>query len=448
MAVGQPDDTMNHPLTYVRRVLLGTGKIRFAEMIRDHGRKLGINMATTRTVVFKWERGDHDPDLIAQRVIGDLLQVPDSVRTSTPWPYWLPAWEPTSSAVPWSQAASLASPNRLAERGSMDRRGFLSVGGAMLVGVGTQWSTADPAIAAAAHGDAVTSAAVDLMSQRVSSLRSMEEESGGPHFLESGRTDLRLITRMLDEGRYSEEIGRRLYALAAEVCCLLGWVSYDASLHTAAQEHYGAALRAAKTAGDDRLGVHTLCFLASQAANHREQTAAVGLMDTAEGARSKVPAIMQASLAAHQTTVYSKAGETRKAAAALNRAFDAFGRADRAEAPAYLTWFGEAQLGSTEGRYLLISGQARRATEALERSVNQASPRDKAVRYGTLALAYQDAGNLDGALEATHKAADLIDAGIHSQRGVERLQDVRRALRPHRNESRVREVTERIASLV
>lgn len=442
----QPDAALPHPLSYIR-ASLGVGKTKFAESLRVHGHALGCNLATTRTTVFKWERGDHAPDDLTQCVIADMLHVPDSVRASLPWPYWLPAWETSCTTSPWTQAATLESLTQLAGSGCMDRRGFLSIGGVALVGVGTQWATADPAIAAATAGDQVTPATVDRVSERVESLRAMEQETGGGDFLDSARADLRLITRMLDNGRYSEETAQRLYTLAAEVCCLLGWMSYDASLHTAAQQHYTAALRSAKTAGDDKIGVHTLCFMATQAANQREQRAAVGLMDTANDARNRLPAIMHASLAAHQTTVYSKAGEKHKATQALNRAFDAFDRADDSDTPAYLTWFGEAQLRSTEGRYLLLSGQARQATAALERSVAHAAPRDRAVRYGTLALAHQKTGDLDGALDATDKAADLIDQGIHSQRGIERLHEVRRAFAAHRNEPRVKEASERIATL-
>ncbi|WNI17536.1 hypothetical protein [Actinacidiphila sp. ITFR-21] len=101
------------------------------------------------------------------------------------------------------------------------------------------------------------------MAERVESLRAMEQETGGVDFLESARADLRLITRLLDSGRYTERTAQRLYTLAAEVCCLLGWISYDASPHTAAQQHYTVALRAAKAAGDDTLGAHTLCFMAT-----------------------------------------------------------------------------------------------------------------------------------------------------------------------------------------
>lgn len=443
---GQPDEVLKHPLAHVR-AQLGMGKIQFADAVCRHGRTLGINLGTTRSTIFKWERGDHDPDDLTQYVIADMLHIPESARLCVPWPYWLPVWEDSMFSAPWAPTATLESLTQLAERGSMDRRGFLGVGGMALVSFGAQWAAADPAIAAAATGDTVTPATVDRMKQRVESLRAMEQETGGSDYLDPARADLRLITRMLDHGRYTEETGRRLYTLAAEVCCLLGWMSYDASLHTAAQQHYGAAMRAAKTAGDDTLGAHTLCFMATQAANHKEQQAAVGLMETADEVWTRVPAIMQASLAAHQTTVYSKVGDKRKAAEAMNRAFDAFERADAAEAPSYLAWFGQAQLGSTEGRYLLISGQARKATEALERSVKQAAPRDRAVRYGTLALAYQETGDLDGALDATNKAADLIDEGIHTRRGVERLHEVRSALRPHRSEARVREATERITAL-
>ncbi|WP_159037251.1 transcriptional regulator [Streptomyces specialis] len=313
--------------------------------------------------------------------------------------------------------------------------------------MGAQWVAADPAIAAATSGDTVTHSIVDRMAQRVESLRAMEEEAGGGDFLESARTDLRLITGMLENGRYTEDIARRLYTLAAEVCCLLGWMSYDASLHSAAQQHYNVGLRAAKLAGDDTLGAHILCFMATQATNQREQSAAVGLVDAADAVRTRVPAVMRVSLAGHQTTVYSQAGDNRRAAEALNRAFDALEQVDDADIPPYLRWIGEGQLGSTEGRYFLISGQAARATEALERSVSRSTPRDRAVRYGTLALAYRRTGDLDGALDATHKAADLIDQGIHTQRGIERLHEVRTAIATHRSEPRVREAMERITTL-
>ncbi|MGW8557198.1 transcriptional regulator [Streptomyces tubercidicus] len=447
MMIGRPTELLRHPLSYAR-VEAGLGKTKFAQLVRLEGRALGHNLGTTRSTVFKWERGDHEPDDITQIVIGRVLRIPDAVRTSMSWPRWLLAGDSTFDlAVPWTQAATLKSLTSLAGSGPMDRRAFLGIGGMALVGIGAQWATADPAIAAAASGDRVTSATVDHMRDRVESLRSMEQETGGSQFLDPARTDLRLITHMLENGRYTEETARQLYTLASEVCCLLGWMSYDASLHSAAQQQYSAALRSAKTAGDDTLGAHTLCFMATQAANHHEQRAAVGLMDTAEAVQRRVPPIMRASLAAHQTTVYNKAGDKRKAAAALNRAFDALSRADGSETPSYLAWFGEAQLRSTEGRFFLTTGQAGQATAALERSVAEAAPRDKAIRYGTLALAYQQAGDLDGALDATHKAAGLIEEGIHSQRGVERLEDVRRAFRPVKNEPKVQEASERIAAL-
>ncbi|MBO8195593.1 transcriptional regulator [Streptomyces oryzae] len=444
---GQSGCVLHHPLSYAREVILRMGKVEFAQAIRQQGRILGYNLGTTRTTVFKWERGDHDPDEPTQIVIAHLLRIPGSVRKQAPWPLWLPAWDTAALDAPWTQAATLEVLTSVAESGLMDRRGFLGIGGTALIGLGAQWVTAEPALAAAAKGDMVTPTTVDRMRDRVTSLHAMEQETGGGDYLESARADLRLISRMLEHGRYSEDTAQRLYGLAAEVCCLLGWMSYDASLHGAAQKHYAAALRASKTAGDDTLGAHALCFMATQAANQREQRGAVGLMDSAEAVRSRVPASMRASIAAHQTTVYVKAGEEKKAAAALNRAFDALGRMDHAEAPTYLRWFGEAQLRSTEGRFYLNTGQAAKATDSLERSVKHAAPRDKAVRYGTVALAYQRTGDLDGALEATHKAARLLEEGVHSRRGIERLEDVRKGFAPHRHEPRVKEASERITAL-
>ncbi|MGW2364986.1 transcriptional regulator [Streptomyces sp. NPDC001667] len=284
------------------------------------------------------------------------------------------------------------------------------------------------------------------MAQRIESIRGMEQDTGGVDFIDAARGDLRLIAGMITNSRYTEEIGQRLFTLAAEVGCLLGWMSYDAGLEAAAQKNYAGALRAAKTADDDMLGAHTLCFMATQATNHKEQRAAVGLMESAASVSNRVPAFMKSSLAAHETTVYCKAGDHKRAAQSLNRAFAALERSGN-DRPAYLRWYGESQLRSTEGRFLLASGQASRATDSLEKSVTHAAPRDQAVRCGTLALAYHHAGDLDGALDATDRALRFIGTGIHTQRGVERLQEVRNALASHQSEPKVKEARARIAAL-
>ncbi|MEU1906525.1 helix-turn-helix domain-containing protein [Streptomyces hygroscopicus] len=448
----QSPSTLSHPLAYVRTVLLGMGKTQFAKAVRDRGQLLGINLGTTRSTIFKWERGDHGPDEPAQIVIADLLKIPASVRESAPWPKWLPAWDNHVMSAPWTTDNTVKALTALSGSEPMDRRGFLGIGGTALVSIGTQWAAAlspaaEPSVAAA-DSDSITPSIVDRLSERVHSLRALEQELGGAEVIELGRTDLLLITRLLDNGTYSEHTERHLYALAAEVCCLLGWMSYDASMNSAAQKYYTAALRASKNANDYILGAHTLCFMSVQAANHQEPQAAVELMTAANSVRWRVPPIMQASLAAHQATASLKVGDERHAAKALNRAFAALERVNNDDIPPYLRWFGEAQLRSTEGRFLLATGQAARATDALEKSVDQAARRDKAVRCGTLALAYQQIGDIDGALDATARALALIDEGIHTQRGVERLQEVRKAFAPHRSESRVREACARIAALV
>ena len=440
---------LSHPLAYVR-AQLGLGKTQFASAVIRHGDRLGHYLGTTRSTVYKWERGDHAPDAVTQLVIADYLRS-SGLRVSTddlgckPWPLWLPAWEDQVAVAPWTQRSTLEALTALGS-GPVDRRGFIGISGAALVGIGTQWATADPALAAATKGDQITSRTVDRMAERIESVRAMEQDTGGVDFLDSARADLRLLTRMIRNSRYTDAVGKRLYALASEVCCLLGWMSYDAGLQAEAQKSYTTALRAANTADDDMLGAHTLCFMATQASNHSEQRAAVGLMESAKRVSGRVPPAMKSSLAAHETAVLFKVGEHKNAARALNRAFAALERSDD-DRPSYLRWFGESQLRSTEGRFLLATGQAQRATDALERSVEHAAPRDRAVRCGTLALAYHQAGDLDGALDATDRAIRFISTGIHSQRGVERLQAVSKAMASRQAEPKVKEARARIASL-
>ncbi|HUZ55613.1 MAG TPA: hypothetical protein VMU94_24170 [Streptosporangiaceae bacterium] len=51
------------------------------------------------------------------------------------------------------------------------------------------------------------------------------------------------------EGRFTEEVGRRLFSAAAEVAQLLGWTAYDIGRHGLAQRYLIQALRLAPGGG-------------------------------------------------------------------------------------------------------------------------------------------------------------------------------------------------------
>ncbi|GAA2489776.1 hypothetical protein GCM10023100_45000 [Actinocorallia cavernae] len=114
-----------HPLAFLLQTH-GWGKAQFARLMQEHGRKLGISLATNRTTVWKWAQGQ-EPDADAQRVLADLLGVPYEQARAEGWPRWLPVWEVTGLTAPWTEAGTVEALSDLVGSGRMDRRGFLTI---------------------------------------------------------------------------------------------------------------------------------------------------------------------------------------------------------------------------------------------------------------------------------------------------------------------------------
>lgn len=268
-----------HPLTFVRQSS-GWGKAEFARLMQARGKELGIPLATNRTTVWKWEQGQ-EPDADAQRVLADLLRVPYEQVQDEGWPRWLPVWEVTGLTAPWTEAGTVEALADLVGSGRMDRRGFLTITGAALTGLVASWAEASSAFASALNGDRVTDTMVSTIEQRISTLRTLDDQLGGARLLEQARGDLALITGLLDAGRYTDKIRIRLYALAARVSHLTGWMAYDAGLRSAGQRYYVGALRSARTAGDDAFGAFVLAEMGVHVSEAGRTAERVGLITTA-----------------------------------------------------------------------------------------------------------------------------------------------------------------------
>ncbi|MFC9736640.1 transcriptional regulator [Streptomyces noursei] len=435
-----------HPLTFVRQ-LKGWGKAELARLMQARGEELGILLATNRTTVWKWEQGQ-GPDGDAQRVLADLLNVPYEQALAQGWPRWLPVWGVTGLTAPWTEAGTVEALADLVGSGRMDRRGFLTITGAALTGLAASWAEAPSAFASALDGDRVTDKMVSTLEQRIGTLRTLDDQLGGARLLEQARGDLALISGLLEAGRYTEQTGSRLYALAARVSHLTGWMAYDAGLRSAGQQYYVGALRSARTAGDDAFGAFVLAEMGVHVSEAGRTAERVELISTAiDNAPRTLSPYTQSFLHLHQAEALSRDGNHRKAGTALNRALSLWDRHAEEVSPDWLDWYGEAQLKSTEGKVMLRSGQVERATSSLETSVKKAAPRDKAVRSSRLAEARLAGNDLDGALDAANYGAELLEDKVSSVRAVDRLKEFSERLGPHRSVPAVREFRERLSAL-
>ncbi|MFE1844596.1 transcriptional regulator [Streptomyces sp. NPDC059515] len=435
-----------HPLSFVLQTR-GWGKAEFARLMQKHGRALGIPLATNRTTVWKWEQGQ-EPDADAQRVLADLLRVPDEQVRAEGWPRWLPVWEVTGLTAPWTEAGTVEALSDLVGSGRMDRRGFLTITGTALTGLAASWVDAPSAFASALNGDRVTDTMVSTIEQRICTLRTLDDQLGGARILEQARGDLALVTGLLSGGRYTDRVRLRLYALAARVSHLTGWMAYDAGLRSAGQRYYVGALRSARTAGDDAFGTFILAEMGVHVSEAGRTAERVDLISTAiDNAPHSLSSRTQTFLYLHKAEALSRDGYHHKAGTALNRAASLWERDAAEENPDWLDWFGEGQLRSTEGKVLLRSGQVERATSSLETSVASAAPRDKAVRSSRLAEARLAGGDLEGALDAANYGAGLLEDSVSSVRALDRLKEFSARLEPHIYVPSVREFRERLQEL-
>ncbi|MYY86650.1 transcriptional regulator [Streptomyces sp. SID335] len=332
--------------------------------------------------------------------------------------------------------------------GRLDRRGFLTITGAALTGLAASWVEAPSGFTSALNGDRVTDKMVSTIEQRISTLRTLDDQLGGALLLEQARGDLALITGLLSAGRYTDQIRVRLYALAARISHLTGWMAYDAGLRSAGQRYYVGALRSARTAGDDAFGAFILAEMGVHVSEGGRTAERVALISTAlDNAPRTLSPYTQSFLYLHKAEALSRDGDHRKAGTALNRAVSLWDRHTAEENPDWLDWFGEAQLKSTEGKVLLRSGQVDRATSSLEASIEKAAPRDKAVRSSRLAEARLAGGDLDGALDAANYGAGLLEDKVSSVRALDRLKEFSAQLEPHKSVPATREFRERLQAL-
>jgi len=163
--------------------------------------------------------------------------------------------------LPWTAAGSLRALRVVTDAGSMDRRILLTLLGAAACVPVHEWLIARPeADAAVAHssGSALSVGIVDHLDDIVGQLRRMDDQISGSTLLPLVRAHLRHVFELLDQRRYTDTVGRRLHATAAELLRLSGWSAFEDGHHPQAQRYWFAALldlRAAEARAHDRAAI-------------------------------------------------------------------------------------------------------------------------------------------------------------------------------------------------
>lgn len=425
-----------HPLTDARR-RRGWSQEGLAALLRSKG------LGTTRKTVTRWERGV-TPDSAAQAALRELFEVAPETRIA--WPHWLPTGAVACSTEAWNQEGTIAALDKVAEGTLVDRREFIVLSGAELLLPVYQWrSNPGPWIAAREQGRQVSGALVDELERLIAARRRMDDEQGGGALLAALHADLRFIADLLKNGSYRPDVGRRLYASAAEIARLAGWAAFDSGRHAAAQQYYLAALRATAAIGDQALGANIIGFMGIQAYSTGRHSDATQLMDVATSEAAKAPAVVQAMAWARSGRAYAKVNDPQTARQALSKASALLNRTVDGDTPTWAYWVDEARIAAQIGRALFDLGDYGGAERELLSAVDACGdryPRDRATWLGRVATAQLRRGHLEEGCRSGRLAVDLLADQVDSARGIGFLKAFQQELVARQQSTTAREFIE------
>lgn len=342
---------------------------------------------------------------------------------------------------PWNAAGTLAALDEVVDADLMERRHFMTATGLTLTAVAQQWLLDPPRIAASVLGQRVDHAVVNDLERVAEARRRLEDALGGGRLLPSTREDLRLVVRLLKNSSYTEEVGRRLYAVAAEFSRIAGWLAFETNQPALAQRYFLTALRSAQLSGDRAIGANILGFMSSQAARSPRPKDAVLLAESAlHGARKLTPAV-EAATYANLAQGAAYAGDAKTWQHAQDRTFELLFQSVPENEPSWIYWLTEQCAHHYAGASLLALRRPAQAESHLRNAVALLDPsfvRERAAGLCRLAIARVGTGSIERACATASEAAVTIRR-LSSPRTQRLLGDFRRAAEPYTGSTAVRE---------
>ncbi|WP_226487570.1 helix-turn-helix domain-containing protein [Streptomyces parvulus] len=422
------DDSDLHPLTAARRAR-GLSQTTLAARVRQAAARRGLRSGCDRPRIRKWERGTV-PDSDSQLYLAQALGLPVEALTRLPWPHWLHS--SPDGVVPLTPHSAV--PALREALTPVERRTFLTLSGAGLTDLASQWAASSRP--AAAH--AGTAGRTDTAGDLVDALRTSTDRltAAGPaheqHTTRLLAAHLHTVTDLLETGGHHPATQQRLHTLAADLAHTLAWRHFDRGAHPHAARHWMAALHNTHAVSDTDRSAGLISDLAYQAAWRNDHTLAQDLLSHAltrarhPAARSLLNLRLARSLAASPTP------RRRAALHALHAAEHELNRAGT-NRPSWCTWMSEADLAVDTGQTLLDLGDTRPAHQLLTQG-EQLLPTTRDKTRGVF-LAYQAASHLThrDIEPAAHAATAALDLArrTHAPRCEQLVQRLTPAFRPY-----------------
>ncbi|MFJ6199628.1 helix-turn-helix domain-containing protein [Micromonospora sp. NPDC092111] len=249
---------------------------------------------------------------------------------------------------------------------------------------------------------------------------------------------------------------QRLRAALADLYNLAGWTSFDVGLYSAARKQFARAISNAKEAGDNSLVANVLYRMGRlhlHRGMHRESLRFFQLGQIA--AQDAGCELTVSMLCANEAWALALQGDEAQAEKSLQRARDEFGRADKSQAPGWVSFFGSADLEALAGMThassaSLPDARASLAIEELRQSIAMRGAdmaRSHIFELTALATVHLRIGSYSEGVELGHRALMLADR-VRSIRTIDRLEPLQFAADSLRGKDpAVRSLAERAARL-
>jgi transcriptional regulator with XRE-family HTH domain len=360
------------------------------------------------STVARWESGDSNPKPPLRRRLAKAFGVTLAELEAI----LLPDLGPADSA--YAEA--------------VNRREALT--GLMAVGV----AAALPGPRQALPGQRIGTADVERLRSQAWDLWCADHEQGGVSIYPATLGLCRAAWSMLDEGRYTQIVGRDLHRLHGQALEIAAWTAFDSGHETLARHHFESALTAARLGDDPGLEAYTLAQMSWQAIHSGSPREAVELAQLAgRVARPVATDLLMSALAEREALGYARLGDAKATHEALHRAERQLVDYRHGHDAPWLASWGPAVAMTAMAQAHLYLGDSSVAentsTEASRLGQNDYA-RSHAIQLTCLAAAHAANGNLDQCAATITITAALLD-GVKSPRVRGRLHALRPVLEGH-----------------
>lgn len=353
--------------------------------------------------------------------------------------------------LPWTAAGGISLLSSAPGGAQVGRRESPTLGAGVAVGIAHDWLTIDaPQVASAAGGGRIDGGLAASLEHRLPALRRIDHTLGGLRARPLVDAELRLVNDILTNSTYSDPVGRRLFAVAAELCRVAGWASCDAGQHRTAERYWTAGIRAAHLARDRGIGANIFKSMSLQRAEAGQHTQAIAIAEAArEGVRGGDDRVL-AMLTMRQARTHASRGDVSETERLLARAETHMERVNDDGTPSWAAYFDEAEFPAQAGACYFLLGKYRTSDPLLEQALAQ-QPDERSRDRATYTIWRAEGALHMGEVEraCAHVSSAIPDLkGAVSPRNRTRLANLHRDLRPHAQNSAVRDLDAQLTDLL